>query len=254
MDLRGEITRRSVKKLRKYRLVKDRVGERNLELGCAAAGLSRMLARGFWVGMDFDLSTVRDYSRYLGRPAAVGSENLPFRHGSFTTVLMLDFLEHVEEDLLLLKEARRVLVPGGSLLLSVPRGGNLLIIKIRNLLGLKKEVYGHRREGYTREELLSMLEEAGFAVEEVKEHSGFLLELLEALQNFVYFRLRGRKKRRAGSISPVEEGEFRSMKKLLFLQKLAYPFFKLADFLDGVLPTSKHVIFVQARSPKRTPG
>ncbi len=247
MDPRYEITRRSIKKLRKYHLSRNKLGERNLELGCSAAGLSKMLAQGFWVGMDFDFPLVRDYSRYLGRPAVVARERLPFRDGSFSTVLMLDFLEHVEEDLLLLQEARRVLRHDGVLLLSVPKGGNLFMIKFRNFLGLKKEVYGHKREGYTRQELLALLERAGFSLQEVEEHSGFFLELLEALQNFLYFKFKGKKERRAGSINPVEEEEIKSLKKLLFLQKIAYPFFKLADLLDSLFRTTKHVIFVQAK-------
>ncbi len=247
MDLRAEITRRSIKKLKKLRLVQGRIKGRVLELGCSASGLSRMLAQGFWVGLDFDLPVVKEYSAYVGKPAVVGKENLPFLNGSFETVLMLDFLEHVEDDLLLLKEASRVLKEGGRLLLSVPRSGKLFIIFIRKILGLKKEVYGHRREGYTLEQLRKMLAEAGFEIEEVRKHTGFFLELLETLQNFLYFKTRGKKRRRAGSISPVEEAELKALKKLLLLQKLVHPFFRFADLLDRILPTSYHVLFLTAR-------
>ncbi len=246
MDVRRRITEKSLKKLKKYALVKDKIGDRTLELGCSAAGLSRMLARGFWVGLDFDYRVVKEYSVYLGKPAVVGREKLPFRDGSFSTVLMLDFLEHVEHDLLLLREAHRVLSPAGRLLLSVPRGGNLLIIRLRNLLGLKKEVYGHKREGYTREQVLSLLQEAGFSVETVEEHSGFFLELLEVLQNFLYFKLKGKKELRAGSISPVVGEEMEALQRVLFLRKMAHPFFKFADFLDRLFSTPSHVIFVLA--------
>ncbi len=246
MDLREEITRRSLKKIKKFHLARDWVGGRTLELGCSSAGLSRMLMRDRWVGLDFDFSVVKEYSSYLGKPAVVARENLPFTSSSFNTVLMLDFLEHVDNDRLLLKEAARVLKNGGRLILSVPRSGKLLILKIKNLLGLKKEVYGHKREGYGEKELLNMLGDAGFEVKFLEGHSGFFLELLEAIQNLIYLKLKGRKRRRAGSISPVEEGELQSLKKLLFLQGLAYPFFRLADFLDQLLHTSYHVLFAVA--------
>ena len=246
MDLRKEITRRSLKKIKKFHLARDWVGAKNLELGCSSAGLSRMLMKGFWIGLDFDFSVVREYSNYLGKPAVVARENLPFLSSSFDTVLMLDFLEHVDDDRLLLGEAARVLKNRGRLILSVPRSGKLLILKIKNLLGLKKEIYGHKREGYQEKELLSMLRNAGFEVKFLEGHSGFFLELLEAIQNLIYFKLKGRKKRRAGSISPVEEKELRSLKKLLFLQKLVHPFFLMADFLDRILHTSHHVLFAVA--------
>ncbi len=246
MDPRQEITRRSLKKIKKFHLVRERVGEKNLELGCSSAGLSRMLMRGSWVGLDFDFSVVKEYSSYLGKPAVVAGENLPFLPSSFDTVLMLDFLEHVDDDRLLLNEVARVLENGGHLLISVPRSGKLLILKIKNILGLKKEVYGHRREGYGEDELRNLLRDAGFEVEYMEGHSGFFLELLEAIQNLFYFKLKGRKKRRSGSISPVEEGELQSLRKLLFLQKIAYPFFLMADFLDRILHTSHHVLFAVA--------
>jgi ubiquinone/menaquinone biosynthesis C-methylase UbiE len=36
---------------------------------------------------------------------------LPFRDGAFRYVAVVDFLEHVEDDLAFLRELRRVLVP-----------------------------------------------------------------------------------------------------------------------------------------------
>lgn len=45
---------------------------------------------------------------------------LPFDSGSFDTVLMLQTLEHVEEPLVALSEAYRVLRPNGLLVVTTP--------------------------------------------------------------------------------------------------------------------------------------
>jgi len=50
---------------------------------------------------------------------------LPFEDGSVDAVVMLDVLEHVPEPRAALTEARRVLRPGGALVLSVPHRGLL---------------------------------------------------------------------------------------------------------------------------------
>ncbi len=251
MDLRAEITKRSIKKKKKYSLTRGKIiGDRVLELGCSAAGLSRLLLKGKWVGLDLDEKVVREYHRYLGTPAVVAREKLPFRNNSFSTVLMFDFLEHVEEDRELFSEAVRVLRSDGRLIITTPRAGKLFMIKFRNFIGLKKEAYGHKREGYTVEELKTMAEGEGLKIEEVRLYSGFFLEFLEALQNWVYFKMsKVKRDRRSGSISPVEEDEFKKMKKLLFFYRLAYPFFLAADFLDRILGTKKHVIFLMGRKP-----
>lgn len=251
MDLREEITKRSIKKKKKYSLTHGKiVGDRVLELGCSGAGLSKMLIKGKWIGLDLDENVVRGYRRYLGVPAVVGKEKLPFQDKSFSTVLMLDFLEHVENDRELFKESVRVLKRNGRLIITTPRTGRLFMIKFRNLIGLRKEAYGHKREGYTVAELKRMAREENLIIEEEKLYSGFLLEFLEALQNWFYFRMApGKKKRRAGNISPVEEEEFKRLKKLLFVYRLAYPLFKVADFIDKLLGTRKHVIFMVGRKP-----
>jgi len=246
MDLREQITKRSIKKRKKFILAEEKIdGDKTLELGCSAAGLSKMLRRGYWVGYDLDEDVVREYSQYLKVPAVVGREKLPFKDESFSSVLMFDFLEHVDEDSLLLRETKRVLKRGGRVIITTPRAGRLFIIKFRNFIGLRKEAYGHKREGYTPDELITMVKKEGFKIKEISLYSGFFVEFLEAIQNAIYFRIsRNKKDRRSGNISPVQEEEFKKLKKLLLFQKIAFPFFLLADFIDRIFKTKRHVIFL----------
>jgi SAM-dependent methyltransferase len=53
---------------------------------------------------------------------------LPFRDGSFDVVVSLETIEHILDPDALLAEVHRLLVPGGTLVLSTPRLDSLLVI------------------------------------------------------------------------------------------------------------------------------
>lgn len=256
MNLEEKILKKSMKKRRKLQLflpVLDEIKpEKVLELGCAARAFSRrMHSRGdFWVSADLDFPVVKNFFKFNGNPAVVLNEKLPFRDSSFDLVLLPDFLEHVEEDELLLDELHRVCKDNGWLLLTVPRNGKLFINKVRSLIGLEPEIYGHKRAGYSLEELKEKLDKKGFHIVEVIEYSGFFLEVWETLLNFFYYKVFSRKKKlRTGQISPVEEEDFRKVKKVYRFYALLYPVALFAELLDKIfffLP--RHVIFVKAKN------
>jgi SAM-dependent methyltransferase len=101
---------------------------RVLDLGCAFGFATRRLARSYdAVGVDASPPYIQRAvrSRRGARYALALAGRVPLRDGSFDAVLLLDVIEHVPDEREVLREAHRVLRPGGVLILSVPHTGLL---------------------------------------------------------------------------------------------------------------------------------
>ncbi len=92
-----------------------------LDLGCGTGGVLAHLGEfGPAYGID-PSSEATGFCHERGLPVALGSGmDLPFADSTFGAVLALDVIEHVEDDVAMLREARRVLRPGGVAVLTVP--------------------------------------------------------------------------------------------------------------------------------------
>jgi SAM-dependent methyltransferase len=104
------------------------------------------------------------------------SRDLPAEVGSgFDTILCLNVLEHIEDDIAALRRMYDVLVPGGRLILIVPA--------FNSLYGEIDRGVGHFRR-YDRTDIVARLEQAGFAV----DHAS-VFNLIGALGWYVNSRL-----------------------------------------------------------------
>ena len=92
---------------------------RVLDIGCSDCVMAGFMASGSnYVGLDYP-ETALDW--YQSRPHVFGDANqLPFSHGSFNCVLLLDVLEHLSDPHVAIGEAWRVLGSDGILILKVP--------------------------------------------------------------------------------------------------------------------------------------
>jgi 2-polyprenyl-3-methyl-5-hydroxy-6-metoxy-1,4-benzoquinol methylase len=143
---------------------------RILDVGCAGGLLAEHLrAQGHWVtGVDyFEVPGVRERTDEFvradlehGIPAAAGD--------GFDVVIAGDVIEHLSRPKRMLREMRRVLGPGGQLVLSVPNFGHWYP-RLRVAAGL----FGYDRRGilddthlrfFTRATLRRMVRDCGFDV------------------------------------------------------------------------------------------
>jgi ubiquinone/menaquinone biosynthesis C-methylase UbiE len=100
-------------------------GTRLLDVGCGVGAVLAILGGAFTgislAGVDIEERQIDAARQHLAsrglhadlRHADAGA--LPFENGSFDHVWMTYFLEHVDDPVVVLREARRVLAPGGAL-------------------------------------------------------------------------------------------------------------------------------------------
>lgn len=99
------------------------VGKRVLDVGCGAGTTTRFLTDGNTVtGIDADKRALDACRGRYGVETVWGefANELPFADASFDVVLATETIEHLLYPRLLLEEIRRVLVPDGVFLGSVP--------------------------------------------------------------------------------------------------------------------------------------
>ena len=131
---------------------------RILDVGCGTGANLLMLSEyGDAEGVDISkdaLAFCRE--RGLDKVKLGAGEKLPYDDGTFDLVTAFDVVEHMDDDLAGLSEMRRVLRPGGRVLLFVPT--------FMFLWGVQDDVSNHRRR-YRLPELQRVLVQAGFEIE-----------------------------------------------------------------------------------------
>jgi len=141
---------------------------RILDAGCGSSLIVQSLNNA--IGMEYNFGKLR-YLSHHGIPLLRGSAfALPFKDESFDCVISSQVIEHIPYDEVLFSEMRRVLRPGGMLILGTPDyatiGWRIIEPTYGYLLpgGYADEHITH----YTREKLTDILTRHGFKVDEVK--------------------------------------------------------------------------------------
>jgi SAM-dependent methyltransferase len=151
-----------------------RPGERVLDLGC---GAGRFVAALREAGADPVGVEVAGAALERARAVAPGADlrlladdgSIPLEHGSVDLVWCSEVLEHVADGSHLLQEARRVLRPGGRILVTVPFHGRVQAALIALLrFDAHFDPQGQHLRFFTRASLAASLLAAGFEAPSVR--------------------------------------------------------------------------------------
>ena len=142
------------------------VGQRVLEVGAGSGTMTRFLyGRELIVATDKETPYIdRLRNAFRRRPGMLvdrldldRDDALDLASHEFDTILCINVLEHTSDDAAALRRAYQLLMPGGRIIIFVPAG--------KDLFGTLDRGIGHQRR-YERDELISMLQAAGFEVED----------------------------------------------------------------------------------------
>lgn len=167
-----------------------------LDLGADNGTISWLLRErgGCWSSAELGSEAAAMIQRMVGeRVHALDGGRLPFGPESFDLIVVIDMLEHVDDDRELLGEIARCLRPGGHAVVNVPRITRWSALPaLRHAIGLTDAWHGHLRPGYTRSGLQSLLP-PGLRVLRSHSYSRFFSHSLDTLLNWAYVRsARGR--------------------------------------------------------------
>jgi SAM-dependent methyltransferase len=150
-------------------------GARILDAGCGSGrNMVELARRGTVTGVELSPTSV-----CLARERGVGEViegsvlEMPFADASFDLAVSLDVVEHLDDDLAAFRELRRVVAPGGSLVVTVPA---------YQWLWSGHDVINHHHRRYTRRSLQVVAEGAGWRQERTTYFNSLLLPVAVLLR------------------------------------------------------------------------
>jgi SAM-dependent methyltransferase len=204
----------------RYRAIRRQVADlpETVDVACGDGTITLELAAAHddvsFRGIDINTDGVAMAEQ---RRQELGAQNVTFEvadandldFGTIEQVLLLDVLEHVEDDVSLLASAGRAIRPGGRVVVSTPTP------EYPRFFGREfHEAVGHVRDGYTLEQMKQMLDDAGFDVTTATHYT----RLPSSIACSAFYRSLWKQGRLGIALSP---------------------FLNAVSFLDHVWPSSK---------------
>ncbi len=249
--------RKSVLKQEKLRAIERFLppleGRACLDIGGDNGVISYLLRQkgGVWHSADMP-ETVEVIRETVGENVhSLQGALLPFPTGHFDLVVVIDYLEHIQDDRAFVAELFRVLRPGGVLVVNVPHAKRGAILRpVRLALGLTDERHGHVRPGYGEHDLRQLLGDR-FTVQRVMSYSRFFSHLIDTVFGFLHSRMGKGSETRKGTL--VTERDFEQGGRAVAVSWLLYPMcWLLVQFNRLLFFTKGYLLLV--RADKKTSG
>lgn len=174
-DDAGFLTLRRMEALHGYNawvgeLIEPHLGESVLEVGAGIGNMTRLIGRRHRVvATDVDQRYLDHLRRLFASDSRVEvatfdleAEGIPVEGAPFDSVVCLNVLEHIEDDVAALRRLREQLRPGGRVVLVVPA--------LKALYGeMDRAIHHHRR--YERTELAERVRAAGFEIDHLSTYN-----------------------------------------------------------------------------------
>ena len=197
---------------------------------------------GSWSWADAEHESITQISQMTGDPVAEMDKDdpaLPFGDHWFDVVMTIDVHEHLQNPQAVNRELARIAKPGGRVIVTTPNGdAKKLAVRIKLLIGMRPEDYGHVVIGYDVPDLENQLRQVGLEPYANSSYARFFTEIMELVINFAYVKVlskRSKAKVEKGQIAPQSVDQVKSVEKTIKLYSMLYPFFLLVsklDFLD----------------------
>jgi len=120
-----------------------------LDIGCGTGLITKEVAKhGFTAkGIDFSIIAVeKAKSRGVTAEVVDLDDGIPDKDGTYDVVLAGDIIEHVFDPMSVIKEAGRVIKPGGYFLITIPNDVSVMV-RLKTLMGISYQEVMYRRSG-----------------------------------------------------------------------------------------------------------
>jgi len=172
-----------------------------------------------------------------------GCEKIPYPDNTFDKALFCEVIEHVADTASAIREIRRVLKPGGRLIVTTPALEGWLATSKLKKLGHHHGGEKHERDGYRRKELETLLEQNGFHIIKSSLHMFLFSELMMELTKVVYLTKKKTFEAQSDLLSVQKSLSFRILNALL---TIFIPLFRLEDLILVPLFKKGHALIVCA--------
>jgi len=158
-----------------------------LEIGCGVGGNVGLLSQsGQYRGIDMHKPAIdycsEKYPQFEFQCARVEDIPQEFNSNKFDSIYILDVLEHIDDQVAILKSAQNYLTPSGKILVTVPAF---------EFVWSPHDDFVHHVRRYTKAGLKKVLEDSGYRVERISYFNSILFPL--ALIQRLGMRLLNRK-------------------------------------------------------------